>query len=377
MTGPESDGRARATSGRVVRSTLATGGHRDAGRLAARLAPWLQMHGKGGRIVEMHVPAASGASSELFFLRMEEARFGGSVVDEAVLRLAPAYPVYPVIDLGQQFLALHVAHAGSPRVPRALAFEADSSVVGSPFLLMERRRGLNAPDWPSYVREGWIRKLPEPDQRKLWLQGVEAIAELHASPVNPQLASALQLAVPGEDALTRMLHYWRQYLALVSQNGDFPVLHRAVEFLERERPPDAFSEGLVWGDASLRNMLFAGLKPCALLDFEFAHFGVQGFDVVFYVMMDYVMAQGFAEGAARLPGFLGLEATVDYYQECSGRAVPAREYLLHMAITYTSLATTRVFQRLHSRGQIPGELIGENPPLRILRELLDTGRVPV
>ena len=124
-------------------------------------------------------------------------------------------------------------------------------------------------------------------------------------------------------------------------------------------------------------MLFADLSPCALLDFEFAHFGIPAFDVVFYVMMDYAMAQGFAEGSARLPGFLGLADTVAYYEAHTGRPVPAPEYLLHMAITYTSLATTRVFQRLHAQDRIPGNLVGENPPLRILRELLATGRIPV
>src|SRR5439155_18864909 len=114
-----------ATSGVMVQSTLATGSGRDAAQLAAGLGHWLREHAEGGRLIEMQVPAASGASSELFFLRLEGARFGAAVVDEAVLRLAPAYPVYPVTDLGQQFRAMQIASTGSPQVPRALAFETD------------------------------------------------------------------------------------------------------------------------------------------------------------------------------------------------------------------------------------------------------------
>ncbi len=341
------------------------------------MAPWLREHAGGGRIVDMQVPPSSGASSELFFLRLDGARFGAAVVEHAVLRLAPAYPVYPVTDLGQQFCAMQVASRGSPRVPRALAFEADPAVVGSSFLLMERRDGLGAPDWPSYVREGWIRQLPAREQEQLWRHGVDAIAELHEIVVPPEVRPALLLQVPGADALSRMLSYWRQYLALLSEQGEYPVLEEAIRYLERERPDAIFDEGLVWGDASLRNMLFAGLAPCALLDFEFAHFGLQAFDVVFFVMMDYVMAQGFAEGAPRLPGFAGLADTVAYYEARAGRRIAASEYLLHMAITYSSLATTRVFQRLHARGQIPATLVAQNPPLRILRELQSTGKIPV
>jgi aminoglycoside phosphotransferase (APT) family kinase protein len=377
MTAPAASPALTATSGRVVQSTLATGSRRDAAQLAAGLATWLRAKGGGGRLLDMQVPASSGASSELFFLRLEGARFGETAVEEAVLRLSPRYPVYPVTDLGQQFRAMQLASAGSPRVPRALAFEADPALLGSPFLLMERRAGLSAPDWPSYVREGWIRELPAADQTRLWQQGIEAIAQLHNIIVPREMRAGLQLAVPGGDALSRMLGYWRRYLELVSQHGQYPELEAAVTYLERRRPAVAFAEGLVWGDASLRNMLFADLSPCGLLDFEFAHFGVQAFDVVFFVMMDYAMAQGFAEGSARLPGFLGLKDTVDYYEARTGRQIPAPEYLLHMAITYTSLATTRVFQRLHAQGRIPAHLVGENPPLRILRELLATGRIPV
>ncbi|MBS0580692.1 MAG: phosphotransferase family protein [Proteobacteria bacterium] len=377
MTAPAISPALAATSKRVVQSTLATGSGRDAARLAAGLTTWLRDHGGGGKLLDIQVPASSGASSELFFLRLEGTRFGGATVEEAVMRLAPAYPVYPVTDLGQQFRAMQLAGTGSARVPRALAFEADPAVIGSPFLLMERRRGLSAPDWPSYVREGWIRELSTPARERLWQQGIDAIAELHAIVVPPELQPALQLAVPGENALARMLGYWRRYLELVAQNGHYPELETAVGYLERERPTAAFAEGFVWGDASLRNMLFSELAPCGLLDFEFAHFGIPAFDVAFYVMMDYAMAQGFAEGAPRLPGFMGLSETVAYYEARTGRRVPSAEYLLHMAITYTSLATTRVFQRLHAQGKIPASLVGENPPLRILRELLATGRVPV
>jgi aminoglycoside phosphotransferase (APT) family kinase protein len=222
MTAPANRPEQTATSGRVVQSTLATGTRRDAAQLAAGLAPWLRAHGGGARLVDMQVPGASGASSELFFLRLEGARFGTVAVDEAVLRLSPAYPVYPVTDLGQQFRAMQVASAGSRCVPRALAFEADPAVAGAPFLLMERRRGRSAPDWPSYVREGWIRDLSAPDQATLWRQGIEAIAQLHDVVVPQERRASLRLAVPGADPLSRMLTYWRRYLELVSRHGHYP-----------------------------------------------------------------------------------------------------------------------------------------------------------
>ena len=176
--------------------------------------------------------------------------------------------------------------------------------------------------------------------------------------------------------LDQSLAYWRRYLELVSAGGRYPALETSVAWLERERPEGEFTPRLVWGDASLRNMLFDGLRPCALLDFEFAHVGIYAFDIAFYAMMDYVMAEGFARGAPRLSGFLGVQETLDEYERITGWPVPSREYFLRMALTYMSLATTRVFQRLAREGRVPPETVAANPPLTILGKVLSSGRLP-
>jgi hypothetical protein len=47
-----------------------------------------------------------------------------------------------------------------------------------------------------------------------------------------------------------------------------------------------------------------------------------------------------------------------------------------MAVTYMSLATTRVFQRLARQGRVPPELVAANPPLTILGRILSSGKLP-
>jgi aminoglycoside phosphotransferase (APT) family kinase protein len=313
----------------------------------------------------------------LFFVRIADAPFCRDRAPlDTVLRLAPAYAVYPVVDLELQARCMRAAaqHSAAP-VPDVYAVESDPQWFGAPFLLMQRLRGDGAPDWPSYVLEGWIHALDVSRQRQLWFNGVEAIAALHAT--DPRVAGIEDalLPAPGATAIDRMLGYWDRYLALVRQGGEYAPLEQAVAWLHRHRPPldDA---GLVWGDASLRNMLFAELRPSALMDFEFAHTGLRVFDIAFYAMMDHVMARGFAAGAARLPGFAGVGETLDYYESLTGRAVPSRDYLLRMALTYMSLATTRVFQRLAAQGQIDADEVARNPPLCLLQEAFSSGDLP-
>ncbi len=324
------------------------------------------------------VPETSGASSELFFVEMTGVPFGNGPPVDAVVRLSPAYPVYPFVDLTLQFHCMEAASNDS-RVPapRPYALEMDAAIIGAPFLLMERKTGRGAPDWPSYVREGWIRDLPSRDQRQLWLNGVAAVAGVHGCKLSAAMSADCTLPTPGATLLDQSLAYWRRYLEFVSAGGEYPLLEMAVSYLETERPQGlVLPPTLVWGDASLRNMLFEGVTPTGLMDFEFAHVGLYPFDIAFYALMDYVMAEGFGEGTPRLPGFPGIMETLDYYEQLTGMPVPARGYFLRMAVTYMSLATTRVFQRLAAEGRIPESAVARPPPARILEDIFMNDRLP-
>ncbi len=364
--------------GQTIRASLETTVHRDPHAVCRALDDWLSVHWPGARTAGIAIPETSGASSELFFVDIAGGPVAtGSAPLEAVLRLAPADPVYPLVDLKLQAACMRAAarHSQAP-VPDVHAVEIDTHYLGTPFLLMQRMSGHGAPDWPSYVLEGWMHDLPSADQHRLWFNGVEVIAALHATDTVAAGLDAARLDESGSTPLERMLGYWQRFLALLRENGEYPVLERAVAWLETERPELGAEEGLVWGDASLRNMLFEDLRPVALMDFEFAHVGLREFDIVFYALMDHVMARGFAGGAPRLAGFPGIGVTLDYYETVTGRPVRARDYLLRMALTYMSLATTRVFQRLAVQGRIAPEEVSLNPPLRLLDEAFSGGRLP-
>ena len=204
----------------------------------------------------------------------------------------------------------------------------------------------------------------------MWRNSIALIADVHATDISGVDIARLSLRGAGASQIERLADYWRLYLDVVRQEGDYPALERSVAWLQSERPEIDEPPVFVWGDASLRNMLFDRLEPVAALDLEFAHIGVRAFDVAFFVMMDRVMAEAYA-GVPRLTGFWDEADTFENYEELTGQPIRHRDYFCRMAVTYMALANTRVFQRLAREGKMPVEDVGRNAPLRFLARMFD------
>lgn len=346
---------------------------RDSARLHNGLSRWLSRHWPAARLLSLQAKAAGGASSELFFLTLSGRPGAPPGVETLVLRAASRWPVYPVENLQVQAGCMSALRRHLPsglQIPAVYAVETLGADTGAPFMLMQCVSGTAAPDVPSYVLEGWMVDLADSERETLWRRGIEAIAAVHATPVSTAERERFALPCAGGDALQRMLSYWSLFLAHVEQGGSYPGLRAGVAWLQAHRPDGCERDGYVWGDASLRNILFDGNEPCALLDFEFSHVGLSEFDVGFYALMDHMMAYGFAGGAPRLRGFGSMADTFDHYESLSGRTLPHRKFLLLTALTYMALSTTRVYQRLAAQQLIERHVVPGNPPLKYLEAVM-------
>lgn len=318
------------------------------------------------RIVSFEAPGDSGASSELYLMEVEG--LSPDVPRRLAVRVSSAFNVYPLADLALQVRCMRAAHAAGVLVPKVFWCELDPSFLGRPFYVMEQCSGRVTKDVPTYVEAGWLHDLSPKDRAVVWRNGIAAIASVHSTPCPDDLGPYM-LPVAGDDPLDRMLNYWTCYRAMIGPEWDLAVIDAAIAYLRQHRPARRFEPGLVWGDASLRNMMFDDLRPSALLDFEFAHFGVRELDVAFYSLMDRVMAEGVA-GVPRLSGFLDEAQTFDHYESITGYKIEDRRYFTIMASTYNSLAGARLSQRLYEKGVVSRERVGDNPGSKILRTLL-------
>lgn len=339
----------------------------------AALTNWLSNKaGQAADIIEVSSPSASGSSSEILLITLaDQISFDSEMsVNQFALRLRPKYEVYPETSMERQYQCLGVAaHRTTAPVPAPLAFESDESILGAPFYITELCSGKSAPDVPSYINEGWIHDLSGESRCELWKSGIQSIVSLQQADISDGVIDKMVLSVNSDNPLQQALNWWRKYYEFVAEGGHYPILEEALSVLEKERPEYNHAPVLVWGDASLRNMLFDGLAPSALLDFEFAHLGLREFDVAFYALVDRVMAEGFQQ-SKRLSGFMDKKQNFDYYEALTGHKVENGDYYTLMASFYNTLAVTRNYQRVAKLGVISTEQLNYNPGMQILDKIL-------
>jgi len=316
--------------------------------LLPALREWAAGHLADGELRAFGKPTSAGNSSETLLFDVGRERF--------VLRLPPApdaVPLFPRYDLGRQVAVMdRVAARTTVPVPVVRWFEEDSSVLGSPFVVMERIDGVPAPDSPPYVFGSWLTDAT-PEQLAAVEDGmVEILAGVHAI----DAVDDLQLDVPGETALRRhMEHQRRYYRWIVDEAGvTFPVIDTAFTWLEDRWPAHEGPERLTWGDARLANVLFRDFRPVAVLDWELAAPGPPELDIgwclFFHAYFQRVAAR---YGYVGLPGFLDAERFVAAYERATGRPVRDPRWYLVYAELRQALTSIRVTSRAVQDGERP------------------------
>lgn len=232
---------------------------RDEVLARARLEPYLRacLPDVAG---DMRVRQFGGGHANLTYL----VAFGAQ---EFVLRRPPLGPVAPgAHDMRREHRVLSVLHLGFPLAPRSLNFCADSSVIGAPFVIVERRRGF-------VIREAVPSAIAATGglERRIGFALVDALAQLHG--VVPSDVGLAGLGRP-DGFLARQLEGWsaRWQAALggkeaeSARSGMAPV----TAWLEA-RLPRSRAAALVHNDYRLDNLLLDSADPgrvAAVLDWD-------------------------------------------------------------------------------------------------------------
>jgi aminoglycoside phosphotransferase (APT) family kinase protein len=227
---------------------------------AEQLSQWLEerLPRTSGPIEIEQFP---GGHSNLTYL----VRAGGR---EMVLRRPPfGSKVKTAHDMGREFRVLSRLHTVYPQAPEAILHCDDPSVIGAPFYLMERVRGviLRHRNPPKGV------DLPPETMRRISEAAVDGLAELHA--VAYEAVGLGDFGRP-EGYVRRQVEGWSERWKN-ARTDDVPALDRAAGWL-MENQPEESGAALIHNDYKYDNLV---LHPedlsriVAVLDWEMSTVG--------------------------------------------------------------------------------------------------------
>jgi aminoglycoside phosphotransferase (APT) family kinase protein len=262
-------------------------------RLAAYLRRELDVSG------DMTVSQFPGGHSNLTY----DVAFGDF---ELVLRRPPFGPVPPrAHDMAREYRVLSAVHPHFPLAARPYLLCEDTSVIGSVFYVMERRRGVVIRTEESF---------DEGTRRLISGSVVDTLADLHA----------IDVASTGLDGLgkpagfvARQIRGWTERWH-AAKTSEVPDMEALTTWLEERIPADPVRPTLVHGDYKLDNVMLAVDDPARLVgvfDWEMSAVGDPLVDVG--ILLCYWIHAAVLSVTAR-PGWFTRDELLTRYAQRSG-----------------------------------------------------------
>ena len=312
----------------------------------AALADYLSERLAGGA-AGVQVEQFPHGHSNLVYLVRTESR-------EYVLRRPPLGPLAPKAhDMAREYRVLDAVHPHFPEAPKVFLLCEDPAVIGGPFFLMERRRGL-------VVRDSIPRELAaNPDYpRQVSEAFIDCLVRLHSIDVSqPALSS---LGKP-EGFVERQVRGWADRWNR-AKTEELPQMDHIVRWLQDCLPP-SMDATLVHNDYKLDNVM---LRPDAgrveaVLDWEMTTIGDPLADLGL-TMCYWTWANVAAEddphpatpGLTSQPGWYTRDRFLQRYAERTGRDLTHIRYHEVLGIFKLAVILQQIFYRFH-RGQTQDE----------------------
>jgi aminoglycoside phosphotransferase (APT) family kinase protein len=330
------------------------------------LAEWFEARtGETVRITNIDIPLASGWSNETLLVDTTDRRL--------VVRVEPTkVTVFLEANFESQYRIMKALAEGTDvPVPAMHWFEPDRSWLGGAFWVMDRVEGVVPADSPPYTTEGFLLDEPPERQRRLWDNGIEAMARVHTVDWRRLGLGFLDDPARGASGLTQQLNYYAEYLEWAEEDRRHDLARAALDWLRANQPPDLPADrlALCWGDSRIGNQMFDGDRGVvAVLDWEMAALGDPQQDLAWFVLVDDVLSEG--QGNPRIPGFPRREETIRQWEQHTGRRADAFDYYEVFAGFRFTVVMTRLGHLFFDLGVAPDDFAYDNFVSQHLARLL-------
>jgi len=278
----------------------------------------------------------SGHSNLTYLLRLGE--------HELVLRRPPfGAKIKSAHDMRREYdLLTHLAPV-YPKVPRALAYCEDEGVIGAPFYLMERLKGV--------ILRGALPQgleMPAAQMRRLSENFLDNLVEIHG--VDIQAAGLGDLGRP-EGYVKRQVDGWAQRYHN-ARTDDVPEMEQVAVWLAGHMPPES-GKALIHNDYKYDNLVLDPDDPTQIigvLDWEMATIGDPlmdlGTSLGYWIDPDdppEMQALNF--GVTTLPGNLNRRELAERYARQSGRDLSNISFYYVYALFKIAVIVQQIYAR--------------------------------
>ena len=310
----------------------------DLSRYRDKVATWCASKFDGNELVELEAISedANGRAGEIFvFTLTDESKY--------ILRRRTMSdkPQHMNQDFESEYAVQKELSDKNIPVCKTYCYEADESIAGSPFYVMEYVDGRVPPDEPSYHHSGWVTELRPDERTQMCTSSLAALARLHQlDPHELSLERLFNRAGPGFTHNDWLIEHWRQYHQWTRGAAPYPLATKALDWLEENKIKDE-PLSISWGDSRPGNTIYQGAECAALIDFDIVHLAAPEKDLAWWLTLD-CMAVRRAEDK-RLPGWLSVEESITTYEESSSLKIDRDR--LHYYTVYTGVAVLLFIDR--------------------------------
>jgi aminoglycoside phosphotransferase (APT) family kinase protein len=271
---------------------------------------------------------------------------------EGVLRRPPFGPLPPKAhDMEREYELLKKLHSVYPLVPQPYSFCSDKEIIGAPFYIMERVKGITLDD-----EQVVANILTFKDRQHISQLMVDAMVDLHN--VDYKKAGLENLGYP-TGFLERQLKNWiGRYHKYKTE--EIEVVDKIISWLNSHLP-HPHEPTFIHNDFKINNVLVSeDLKRInAVLDWEMATIGDPLFDLG--ATLSYWIEENDSElikstlpSPTALPGFISRREFLESYAKRTGRDVTSFQFYLTLAYFKIAVAVQQIYYR-YATGQTKDE----------------------
>ena len=344
--------------------------------LPVRLAKWFAGKIPGAKDIEMlsfaRPSGSAGFSGDTYFVELKWQQGIDTKQQKFVIRAEIEAANNPESNFANMVRLLKIlGPIPDLLIPKIHFNEDNPEIIGGPFYVMEHRTGTVAPDSPPFTAQGWVYEGSEAQQRHMYRQGVQYLANLHKLNWQAMGLDFLLHTNAGRNETERHVNHLIATYDKAMQGKRTALAQSCIAWLRDNLPAE---EKLVvsWGDSRPANMLWNGFELVGALDWEVCSLSHPALDLTGWIVMDRMMTD--KAGVKPLPGMMNREQMIAEYKSLSGNALDNFEYYEMFAGFRILTMTTHVIKVWERAGKNffgNTSTTADNPLADLVQEIVD------